>query len=77
MAIELSEERRARIRLAVKGLHLEEFETEISDFRAERLMEFFLESLGPDIYNQAIQDARAFMQSKLDDLEGDVSVPWG
>ena len=77
MSIELTDERRAQIRLALEGFFLEEFETELSTFRADQLIDFLLEALGPAIYNQAVQDARVFMQRKLDDLEGDVSVPWG
>ena len=33
-----------------------------------------LETLGPGIYNQAVQDVRANLQSKLDDLDGEVYV---
>lgn len=76
MTVELTEERRAEIRLALEGFFLEEFETELSAFQGDRLIDFVMEALGPAIYNQAIQDARAFMQQKLDDLEGDVSVSW-
>ena len=76
MSIELSDDRRAQIRLALEGFFLEEFEMELSTFRADQLLDFLMETLGPAIYNQAVQDARAFMQRKLDDLEGDVSVPW-
>ncbi len=76
MSIELTDERRAQVRLALEGFFLEEFETDLSTFRADQLIDFVLEALGPTIYNQAVQDARAFMQRKLDDLEGDVSVPW-
>jgi uncharacterized protein (DUF2164 family) len=28
--------------------------------------------LAPDIYNQAVQDVRAHLQAKLDDLDGEV-----
>ena len=38
-------------------------------------MDFVLESLGPPIYNQAVQDARVFMVRKLDDLDGEVHEP--
>jgi uncharacterized protein (DUF2164 family) len=31
--------------------------------------------LGAPIYNQAIQDARGFVQAKLDDLEGEFYEP--
>jgi uncharacterized protein (DUF2164 family) len=28
--------------------------------------------LGPAVYNQAVQDVRAHLQTKLDDLDGEV-----
>jgi uncharacterized protein (DUF2164 family) len=34
-----------------------------------------VKELGAPIYNQAIQDARAFLQGKLDDLEGEFYEP--
>jgi hypothetical protein len=48
------------------------FDEKISEFRAEQVLEVFLQKLGPAVYNQAVQDARKFMQSRLDDLEGEV-----
>lgn len=74
MTISLSEERREQLILGMKGFYLEEFDEEISAFRAERLLDFAIRSIGPHVYNQAVQDARAFMQRKLDDLDGEVSA---
>ena len=47
----------------------------LSDFQAERVIEFFLRELGAPVYNQAIGDARAFLQTKLDDLDGEFYEP--
>ena len=77
MSIKLSEERRSELVLRLRGFFLEQFEEELSDFRAEHLLDFVLEALGPQVYNQAVQDARAVMQRKLDDLEGEVWMPLG
>ena len=71
----LDETRRAQLLAQVRGFSLEEFDEEISMFRAEQLLDFFLEKLGPPVYNQGVQDARRFLQEKLDDLEGDVYEP--
>jgi len=35
----------------------------------------FFSAVGPGIYNQAIEDARIFMQEKLGDLDADVHEP--
>ena len=72
MAIELDDDRKRVIIERIRGFHLEEFDEDVSAFRAESLLDFFLEVVGPQVYNQAVQDARGFMQERLDDLEGDV-----
>ena len=75
MSVPLSEERRRRLVAGSQGFYLEEFDEELSAFRAEQLLDFFLEALAPQVYNQAVQDARLYVQSKLDDLDGEVHVP--
>jgi len=74
MALELSPERRAELLARLRGAFAEEFDESLSDFRAETLLDLVLKSVGPGIYNQAVKDAQAFMQSRLDDLNGEVSV---
>ena len=49
--------------------------SELSEFRAERLVDFFVGELGPPVYNQAIRDARAFLHGKLDDLDAEFYEP--
>ena len=71
MRIRLSEDREQAILHAMKTFYLEMFDEELSAFRAERLLAFFLKALGPPVYNQAIQDARGFIQEKLEDLAGE------
>ena len=75
MHIKLSDERRRELANAVQKFFGEELDREISDFQAERLLDFFIRHLGAPVYNQAIQDARAFLQTKLDDLDGEFYEP--
>jgi uncharacterized protein (DUF2164 family) len=75
MRIALSEERRSQLVSAVQRFLAREFEVELSDFQAGRLLDFFVRHLGASVYNQAIQDARAFLQEKLSDLEGEFYEP--
>lgn len=75
MDIKLSDERRHQLLLALEGFYLESFDEQLSQFRAEQILDFMLTALGPPIYNQAVQDARAFMQRQLDELDGEVYVP--
>lgn len=76
MAIPLADDRRDQLLLALEGFYLKEFDEVLSRFRAEQIVDFLLKALGPPIYNQAVQDARGFMQRKLDELDGEVFAPW-
>lgn len=73
--IALSDERKKKILLLLEGFYLQEFDQELSSFQAERLLEFFVRNLGPSLYNQAIADARAAMQEKIDDLDSEFYWP--
>ncbi|MEJ2482780.1 MAG: DUF2164 domain-containing protein [Gemmatimonadota bacterium] len=77
MTLELTDERRAELVSNLQTFFHETFEEEVSRFRAEQVLDFFLGALGPQVYNQAVQDARTFFQRKLDDLEGEVYEPEG
>jgi uncharacterized protein (DUF2164 family) len=75
MGIKLDDARREGLVRKLHGLYREEFDEDLSAFRGEKLLDFFLEALGPQVYNQAVQDARGFMMRKLDDLDGEVHEP--
>ena len=72
MAVELDEMRRAQLIKKLQGFFIEEFDEELSPFRAEGVLDFFLEAMGPSIYNQGVEDARVFMSQKLDDLDAEI-----
>lgn len=75
MDIELSDDRRRTVAGRLQSLFREEFDEDLSEFRADEIVDFFVKTLGPDIYNQAVADVRAHLQAKLDDLDGDVFIP--
>lgn len=75
MAIAIDAQREERLVAALRALFQNEFDEDLSKFRAKRIIEFMVASLGPHIYNQAVQDARKFMQERLDDLDGEVREP--
>ena len=52
-----------------------ELDIEISDFQAERVLDFFVLELGAPVYNQAIRDAQGFVQDKLEDLNAEFFEP--
>ena len=75
MRIRLSDDRRAALTRSLQQFFRDEFDEEISAFRAEELLDFFVEKLGPSVYNQGVRDAAGFIQERLTDLEGEVYEP--
>jgi len=75
MGPKLDDARRQQIIRAVQGFFQDEFDESLSDYRAEALVDFMLAQIGPSQYNQAIGDARKFMQEKLDQLDTDFHQP--
>lgn len=75
MKIKLNEDRLRVLSEKVQVYFRKEHEESIGKLKAELITEFFIQELGPQIYNQAINDAQAFIQDKLIDLEGTLYVP--
>lgn len=75
MRIRLSDDRRALMLRALRAFFEDELDLELGDLRAARILDFFVRELGPPVYNQAIQDARAFLHDKLDLLEAEFFEP--
>ncbi|MEE2879160.1 MAG: DUF2164 domain-containing protein, partial [Pseudomonadota bacterium] len=72
--IELSEERRDALIGHLQALFSTEFDEMLSEFRAGEILDRMLKTLGPTVYNQAVEDVRAHFQTKLDDLNGEIYV---
>ena len=70
--IKLSAERKKTIQSELTAFYADTFDQELSDYQAQRLLQFFIQALGPSVYNQGVQDTRAFIADKLDHIEGDV-----
>ncbi len=65
MRVRLTADRKADILRKLTSLYGDEFDEKLSPFRADQILTFFLQHLGPAVYNQAIQDARKFMSERL------------
>jgi uncharacterized protein (DUF2164 family) len=72
MQISLDPVRRQRVTAHLQKLFASEFDETLSEFRAQQIIDMMIRTMGPAIYNQAVQDVRAHMQGKLDDLDGEV-----
>jgi uncharacterized protein (DUF2164 family) len=75
MRIRLSDERRSALLDALKRYVAEEWDEELSDFRAEALLDFLVAELGPPVYNQGVRDAAGYVAAKLADIEGEIFEP--
>jgi uncharacterized protein (DUF2164 family) len=73
--IKLSDERRSDLIAMIQAFVSTEFEQEISEFQARSLLDFFITHLGAPVYNQAVQDVRAFLQDKVSDLDVEFYEP--
>ncbi len=45
---------------------------EIGNIAADHLLNFFLESVGPDLYNQGIYDAKKAIEGRIEDINYDL-----
>lgn len=69
---DLSDEQRDALKRDLQSEYTNAFGEDLSDFRAETLLDLTLKAIAPAIYNAAVQDVRAHLQSKLDDLDGEI-----
>ena len=72
--LKLSPERRQRLVEQVQTMFARDFDEKISAFRAGEIVDRMTTLIGPGVYNQAVEDVRAHLQGRLDDLSGEVFV---
>jgi uncharacterized protein (DUF2164 family) len=72
VTIELAKQARKDAIASIQKYFEEEIREPIGDLRAGLLLDFFLEEIGPAIYNRAIGDAQVRMQQRVSDLEGEL-----
>lgn len=66
--IELSQGKREYMIASIKEYFLEEREELIGDLSAILILDFFMEKLAPEIYNQAVEDSYRYISEKVEDL---------
>lgn len=69
MKIKISPSQKNLLRQKLIAMFMDDFDEEISDFKADQILEAFIEKLGPSIYNAAIQDMKIYMMNQLEDVE--------
>ena len=70
--LQLGDDARRRLIEDLQRRYSTEFDETLSEFRAASLLDLILKSVAPVVYNQAVQDVRAHLQRRLDDLDGEV-----
>jgi uncharacterized protein (DUF2164 family) len=70
--IELSKEVRGDAMASMKRYFEENMPDPLGDLAAGLLLDFFLEEIGPAVYNQAIADAQGRMSLRVADLSGEL-----
>lgn len=69
MEIKLSLQQKALLRQKVISIYMDDFDEELSEFKADQILDAFMEKLAPTIYNTAIEDMKAFIMNQLEDVE--------
>jgi uncharacterized protein (DUF2164 family) len=72
MSIELSKEARADAVASIQQYFERNLPEPIGELPAGLLLNFFLEEIGPAVYNKAIADAQARLAVRIADLSGEL-----
>lgn len=69
MTIELSKETRAEAVKSIERYFDVNLEERIGNIQAAALLAFFLEEIGPSVYNKGVADAQERMQMRAQELD--------
>lgn len=72
MTIEISKEARQQAIASIERYFLENMHERVGNVTAGALLGFFLEELGPAVYNKAVADVQERLQSRIMELDIDV-----
>jgi len=69
MSIQLSKEARAEAITSIERYFTENMDERIGNIAAGALLGFFLEEIGPCVYNQAVTDVQEKLQVRISELD--------
>ncbi len=69
MAIELAKDAKKEAIASIERFFQDEREERIGNIAAGALLNFFLEEIGPSVYNRGVADAQERMQMRLSELD--------
>lgn len=70
--IELPKEARQQAVASIERYFLENMEEKIGNVAAAGLLGFFLEEIGPAVYNQAVRDVQDRLRLRIDEIDLEV-----
>ena len=72
MGIELSKADREQAITSIERYFREHFDEKIGNIAASGLLGYFLEDIGPSIYNRAVADVQARLQARVAEVDFEV-----
>ena len=75
MTIKLKKHIKQKSIESIRRYFKEEIGEEIGDLKASLFLNFCLQEICPNVYNQAIADAQSFIDEKVSDLDGTCYEP--
>jgi uncharacterized protein (DUF2164 family) len=72
MTIELSKEARTQAIASIERYFKENMEEKIGNIAAGALLTFFLEEVGPSVYNKAVTDVQERLQTRVMEIDFEV-----
>lgn len=72
MTIEISREERAQAIASIERYFREHMDEKIGNIAAGALLGFFLEELGPMVYNQAVSEVQERLQARVAEIDIEV-----
>lgn len=64
----LNDARKELIRRKVVEYFAVERDESLGELASQLILDFFIEEIGPEIYNQGVEDSHTYMINSLDDL---------
>ena len=66
--IKLSAQNKRDLKHKIVKYFSEERDEDLGELASELVLDFFMEELAPNIYNQGIEDSYAYMKDSIEDL---------
>lgn len=66
--IKISKEKREDMISAIKNYFSEEREEEIGNLAADLILNFIIDKLAPEFYNQGVYDSYKYMSDRIEDV---------